>query len=226
MPLRLVKAMTETAATPAKARKAKAVKKATSHPKYSDMIEAAVLADKSRGGASRQSIQKYVKSHYKVGDAADVQIKLALKRLVATGFLRHTKGIGASGSFKLAKAEEPAKQQAQKKKPAAAPKKKPSAAVKAKKPAAASKPKKAPKPKRVVAKSPGKAKKTRAAAAAAAASKPKRKTAPEKKKTTKSPVKVKKAVKKPKTATKPKKVKTAARKTKGKSPSKRAAKKK
>uniref|UniRef100_A0A9J8B4T1 H1.0 linker histone n=1 Tax=Cyprinus carpio carpio TaxID=630221 RepID=A0A9J8B4T1_CYPCA len=141
--------MAETAAAPAsRPKKTKSSKKATSHPKYSEMIKAAIAADRSRGGASRQSIQKYVKNHYKVGDNADSQIKLALKRLVASGLLRHTKGIGASGSFKLAKAEDAKKPE----KPKPAP-------VKVKKPAkAAAKPKKAPKPKKV-AKSPKKTKK-------------------------------------------------------------------
>ncbi|MGH0133802.1 UNVERIFIED_CONTAM: hypothetical protein FKN15_036839 [Acipenser sinensis] len=116
--------MTETAAAaPApKAKKASKVpKKADSHPKYSEMIEAAIQAEKSRLGSSRQGIQKYIKSHYKVGENADSQIKLALKRLVVSGTLRKTKGIGASGSFKIAKAEDS-------KKPA-----KPKAAEKAKK---------------------------------------------------------------------------------------------
>ena len=155
------------------------------------MIKAAIAADRSRGGASRQSIQKYVKHHYKVGDNADSQIKLALKRLVAGGDLRHTKGIGASGSFKLAKAEDIKKPE--KPKPAAA---------KARKPVkAAAKPKKAPKPKKVT-KSPAKTKK---------AAEKKVKKAAEKKK---SPVKAKKVVKKakvakPAKASKAKKVKTA-----------------
>lgn len=195
--------MAETAAAPSsKPKKAKNTKKATSHPKYSEMIKAAIAADRSRSGASRQSIQKYVKNHYKVGDNADSQIKLALKRLVASGLLRHTKGIGASGSFKLAKAEDAKKPE----KPKPAP-------VKVKKPAkAAAKPKKAPKPKKV-AKSPAKPKK---------AAEKKVKKAPEKKK---SPVKAKKVAKKkvakPAKASKAKKVvktvkpkpKTASRRT-------------
>ncbi|XP_068614510.1 histone H1.0-B-like [Brachionichthys hirsutus] len=99
--------MTETSAAPAKAKKTvPKSKKATSHPKYSDMIKAAIVDDDSRGGASRQSIQKYVKNNFKVGDNVDVQVKLALKRLVDGGILRHTKGAGASGSFKLTKPEE------------------------------------------------------------------------------------------------------------------------
>ncbi|XP_016092142.1 histone H1.0 [Sinocyclocheilus grahami] len=188
--------MAETAAAPAsKPKKTKSSKKATSHPKYSEMIKAAIVADRSRGGASRQSIQKYVKNHYKVGDNADSQIKLALKRLVASGLLRHTKGIGASGSFKLAKAEDARKPE----KPKPAP-------VRVKKPVkAAAKPKKAPKPKKV-AKSPKKA-----------AVKKVKKAAGKKK----SPVKAKKVVKKAKVAkpaktSKAKKVKTAKPKPKPK----------
>uniref|UniRef100_A0A1A8RBS9 H1 histone family, member 0 n=1 Tax=Nothobranchius rachovii TaxID=451742 RepID=A0A1A8RBS9_9TELE len=98
--------MAETSGAPAKAKKASKPKKPASHPKYSDMIKAAIVHDASRSGASRQSIQKYVRKTYKVGDKADVQIKLALKRLVASGMLRHTKGIGASGSFRLTKPED------------------------------------------------------------------------------------------------------------------------
>ncbi|XP_042570678.1 histone H1.0-like isoform X2 [Cyprinus carpio] len=200
--------MAETTATPtSKPKKTKGSKKATSHPKYSEMIKAAIAADRSRGGgASRQSIQKYVKNHYKVGDNADSQIKLALKRLVASGLLRHTKGIGASGSFKLAKAEDAKKPE----KPKPAP-------VKVKKPAkAAAKPKKAPKPKKV-AKSPAKPKK---------AAEKKVKKAAEKKK---SPVKAKKVVKKtkvakPAKASKAKKAKAA--KPKPKTAARRTAKKK
>ena len=98
--------MAETSAAPAKAKKASKPKKPASHPKYSEMIKAAIVHDASRSGASRQSIQKYVRKNYKVGDNADVQIKMALKRLVASGMLRHTKGIGASGSFRLTKPED------------------------------------------------------------------------------------------------------------------------
>ncbi|XP_068161601.1 histone H1.0 [Antennarius striatus] len=120
--------MTETSAAPAKTKKTvNKPKKPASHPKYSDMIKAAIVNDDSRSGASRQSIQKYVKKNYKVGDNVDVQVKLALKRLVESGMLRHTKGVGASGSFKLTKPEE---------------------SKKAPKAAATSKPKKAAKPAR------------------------------------------------------------------------------
>lgn len=130
--------MAETTA-PAKAKKTAKPKKAASHPKYSEMITAAIAHDASRSGASRQSIQKYIRKNYKVGDNAEVQMKLALKRLVAAGVLKHTKGTGASGSFKLAKPEESKKSS----KPAAAKPKRATKPPKAKK--AAAKPKKLPK---------------------------------------------------------------------------------
>ncbi|XP_071782832.1 histone H1.0 [Centroberyx gerrardi] len=140
--------MAETAAAPAKAKKAAKPRKSAAHPKYSEMIEAAIKNDASRQGASRQSIQKYIKQNYKVGDNSDVQIKLALKRMVAAAILRHTKGIGASGSFKLAKADD-SKKLPKAKSPA-----------KVKKATKAPKPKKVAKPKKVV-KSPAKAKKAK-----------------------------------------------------------------
>ncbi|XP_051927354.1 histone H1.0-B [Hippocampus zosterae] len=130
--------MAETSASPAKAKKAPKPKKPASHPKYSDMIQAAIVHDASRSGASRQSIQKFVRKNYKVGDNADAQIKLALKRLLASGMLRHTKGIGASGSFRLNKPDDVKKPT---KKPAGA---KPKKATKA----SAKPPKKVPKPKK------------------------------------------------------------------------------
>lgn len=141
--------MAETSAAPTKAKKAAKPKKPASHPKYSDMIKAAIVHDASRSGASRQSIQKYVRKNYKVGDNADVQIKMALKRLVASGMLRHTKGIGASGSFRLTKPEDSKKST------------KPVVSAKPKKAAKPAKPKKAAKPKKV-SKTPEKPKKAAA----------------------------------------------------------------
>lgn len=164
--------MTENAAsTPAaKPKRSRAAKKANDHPKYSDMILAAVQAEKNRSGSSRQSIQKYIKNHYKVGENADSQIKLSIKRLVTSGTLKQTKGVGASGSFRLAKADEPkkpvkkAKKEVKKvaspKKAAAKPKKAAKSPAKAKKPKAPEK-----KAKKVIKKkaapSPKKAKKTK-----------------------------------------------------------------
>ncbi|NXC43986.1 H5 protein, partial [Penelope pileata] len=104
----------------AKPKRAKASRRSASHPTYSEMIAAAIRAEKSRGGSSRQSIQKYVKSHYKVGHNADLQIKLAIRRLLAAGILKQTKGVGASGSFRLAKSDKTKRSPARKKKKAAA----------------------------------------------------------------------------------------------------------
>lgn len=193
--------MTEnsSAAPAAKPKRAKAAKKATDHPKYSDMIVAAIQAEKSRAGSSRQSIQKYIKGHYKVGENADSQIKLSIKRLVTTGVLKQTKGVGASGSFRLAKGDEPKK----------APVKK----VVKKEVKKATTPKKAAKPKKAAAKSPAKKPKP-------AAKKAKKKPAATPKKA-KKPKTVKA---KPVKASKPKKAK--ASKPKAKSSAKKTTKKK
>ncbi|XP_068693897.1 histone H1-delta-like [Montipora foliosa] len=160
-------------------------KKPADHPPYLDMIKAAISALKERGGSSRQAIEKYIKSNYKVGEVGS-HLKMALKRGAASGKLVHTKGVGASGSFKLPKVE---KKEKKPKKPAA---KKPVA--KAKKPAAkkpvAKKAKKSPK--KPAAKKPAgkKAAAKKPAAKKAAAKKPAAKKA------AKKPVK-KPAAKKP-----------------------------
>ena len=110
-----------------------ATKKPADHPKYIDMIVAAITALKERSGSSRQAIVKYVRANYKVGDNADVHVKLALKRGVTSGTLAQPKGTGASGSFKVVKKTEPKKKPAVKKstpkktKPAKPAKKKPAA---------------------------------------------------------------------------------------------------
>ena len=146
------------------------------HPKYSEMITAAITATKERGGTSRQKILKYIGANYKVSDGFEAHARLALKRMVTAGTLVQTKGTGASGSFKLAKKQaEPAK----KKKPAA--KKKPTT------------PKKA-----------GSGKKTPPAKKSATAAKKKTTTKKDNKpKTTKKPAAKKPAAKKP-AAKKPK----------------------
>lgn len=114
------------------------VKKPADHPKYGDMIAAAIVALKERSGSSRQAILKHIQSNYKVSDGANTHVKLALKRGVASGALKQVKGTGASGSFKVAEKPKPAKKSAPKKpaakKPAAkkaTPKKKKPAAKKA-----------------------------------------------------------------------------------------------
>ena len=116
--------------------KPKKAAKAPEHPSYIDMITAAISALKERNGSSRQAIEKYIKSNYKVVEVGP-HLRMALKKATAKGTLLHTKGVGASGSFKLAKVEKKPKKKS-------APKKKP-LAVKPKKPAAKKSPKKAKK---------------------------------------------------------------------------------
>ena len=130
------------AAPAKKAEKAKSKPKPAEHPKYSDMIAAAIVALKERSGSSRQAILKYISANYKVGDHAGTHLKLALKRGVTSGALKQVKGTGASGSFKVADKPKEAKKKQAAKKPAA---KKTPAKKAAKKPAAKKTPKKAKK---------------------------------------------------------------------------------
>lgn len=142
------------------------------HPKYIDMITAAVVSMKERKGSSRQAIVKYIKANYKVGDNADVHIKQALKRGVVSGALVQSSGTGASGSFKVAKPAAPAKKPAAKK-PAA---KKPAAKKPAAKKTSSKKttPKKKPVSKTTTKKKP--AKKTPSKKSATKKAAPKKKT--------------------------------------------------
>jgi histone H1/5 len=55
-----------TSSPAAKSKQAEVSKKSTDHPKYH----------------GHQSIQKYIKSKYKVGENTDSQVKLSIKRLV------------------------------------------------------------------------------------------------------------------------------------------------
>ena len=158
-----------------KAEKKKAApKKPADHPKYSEMITAAIAALKERTGSSRQAIVKYISANYKVGDSAGTHVKLALKRGVASGQLKQVKGAGASGSFKNVEKAKPKPKKPAAKKPAAKKAKKPAAKKPAaKKPAAKKTPKKAKKP--AAKKTPKKAAK-KPAAKKPAAKKPAKKT--------------------------------------------------
>ncbi|ESO85337.1 hypothetical protein LOTGIDRAFT_207166 [Lottia gigantea] len=120
-------------------------KKPSSHPKYSDMIRAAVTALKERGGSSRQAILKYILANYNVGkDSKTVNnhLKLALRAGVKNGKLKQSKGTGASGSFRLGESKAEKKPKTKKvaaKKPATtkkpkSPKKSPAKVKKAAKP--------------------------------------------------------------------------------------------
>jgi len=165
------------AASPKKAKKVAAKKVPAAHPKYSEMIAAAIGALKERSGSSRQAILKYVQSNYKVSDGASTHVKLALKRGVVGGALKQVKGAGASGSFKLAEKPKAIKKKPAAKKPAAKKAKKPAAAKKTPKKAAKKTPKKKPAAKKPAAK---KAKKPAAKKPAAKKAAPKAKKAAKK----------------------------------------------
>ncbi|KAL1138028.1 hypothetical protein AAG570_009723 [Ranatra chinensis] len=71
------------------------------------MVNSAIAALKERGGSSLQAIKKYIGANYEVEtEKLAPFIRKYLKSAVASGTLTQTKGIGASGSFKL-KAPEP-----------------------------------------------------------------------------------------------------------------------
>lgn len=176
-------------AKPAAAKKAAKPKKAPTHPKYAEMVGAAIGALKQRGGCSKSAILKYIMANYKVGDnqtKVNSHLKTALKSGVTAGTFKQVKGTGASGSFRIGEVKKTVKPKKAKKPKAAKPKKKP-----AKKPAA----KKAKTPKKAAAKKP---------AAKKAAAKPKKVKTP-KKAAAKKPAAKKPAAKK---AAKPKKAKT------------------
>ena len=177
-------------ATPAKvaAKKAPAKpKKPAAHPKYTEMIAAALGSLKERGGSSRQAVLKYIMAHYNVGKDERVvnqHLKMALRASVKKGVLKQSKGTGATGSFRLGEKKASPKKAVEKKvKKAKSPKKakkpkSPAKAKKAKKPvvAKAKKPKAAPKAKKPAA---VKAKKAKTPVKAKKAAKPK-KAAPKK----------------------------------------------
>lgn len=74
------------------------------HPKYSEMVQQALVALKERGGSSRQAVLKYIMANFKVaGDEnmVNAHVKMALKAGVKNGALKQSKGTGATGSFRI-----------------------------------------------------------------------------------------------------------------------------
>ena len=61
-----------------------------------------------RKGASLKAISAHIESKNKVGPRHATSLKLACKRMLEAGTLAKAKGVGLSGSFKLAKVEKPA----------------------------------------------------------------------------------------------------------------------
>merc|ERR1711881_263136 len=105
------------------------------------MIAAALAGLADKKGSSRQAIVKFIMANNNLGGAdakaVNTRTKVALKKGLAAGTLKNSKGAGVTGSIKLAKVEKPKKVKKPKakktaKKPAKAKK---SAAKKAKSPA-------------------------------------------------------------------------------------------
>ncbi|VDN93222.1 unnamed protein product [Brugia pahangi] len=74
------------------------------HPSYSQMIKEAIVALKDRKGSSRVAILKYISGHYQLGDngkRVHSQLRLAIKKGIASGKLTLAKGAGVNGSFRL-----------------------------------------------------------------------------------------------------------------------------
>merc|ERR1711860_5550 len=138
--------------------KATKPKAPAAHPKYSVMIAAAITALKDRTGSSRQAILKYICANYKVDAVkAATQVRMALKRGLASGALKNAKATGkGAGSYKLAEKPKAVKAKKPKaaKKPAAKKAKKPVAKKAAKKPAAKKAAAKKPAAKKPAAKKP------------------------------------------------------------------------
>ena len=159
------------AASPKK-KVARKAKKPATHPPVAQMVIAAIKALKERKGSSLAAIKKYIAANYKC-DVAKLapHIRRFVKKAVADGRLKQTKGAGAAGSFRIGSLPKPKKAKKPKKKKAKKPKKakkakKPKKAKKAKKPKAAKKTKRAAKPKKSKAKKAAKPKKAKAKKAA------------------------------------------------------------
>jgi histone H1/5 len=129
-------------ATPKTKKVAKKPAAPKSHPPYADMVRRALKELKDRKGSSRQAIAKYILANYKISpnDKVELMLKRALIAGVKGGKFIHTKGTGASGSFKLT---ESAKKSPMKKKPAAKKPKTPKKKTAAKKKTTKKTPKKA-----------------------------------------------------------------------------------
>ncbi|KAL0186875.1 hypothetical protein M9458_018545, partial [Cirrhinus mrigala] len=125
-------------------------------PSVSDLILKVLSSSKERGGVSLVALKKALAASGYDVVRNNSRIKLAVKRLVASGRLIQTKGTGASGSFKIGskaatKPKKPKKPKAKK------PKAKRAKRKTAKKPAGA---KKSPKKRRRTVRSPEKASET------------------------------------------------------------------
>uniref|UniRef100_A0A8C1R8B4 Histone H1 n=1 Tax=Cyprinus carpio TaxID=7962 RepID=A0A8C1R8B4_CYPCA len=97
-------AETAPAATATKAAKKKsAVKRKRTGPSVGELIVKAVSASKERSGVSLAALKKALAAGGYDVEKNNSRVKIAVKSLVTKGILVQTKGIGASGSFKLNK---------------------------------------------------------------------------------------------------------------------------
>lgn len=169
---------------------------ASTHPKYSKMITDAITSLKERNGSSRQAIVKYILANFDVGKderTANNHVKMSLRASIKNGSLKQSKGVGASGSFKLGESSKSEKKPVKKASPSKEAKSKSLSKVKKPKAAKASKTVKAkaekasPKKSTKKAKSPKKAAKTKS---------PKKGKSPKARKGKKSPAKKVKAAEK------------------------------
>uniref|UniRef100_A0A3B5LZ12 Histone H1 n=1 Tax=Xiphophorus couchianus TaxID=32473 RepID=A0A3B5LZ12_9TELE len=90
-------------AAPAKAAKKKASKPKKSGPSVGELIVKTVAASKERGGVSAAALKKALAAGGYDVDKNKARVRTAIKSLLTKGTLVHTKGTGASGSFKMAR---------------------------------------------------------------------------------------------------------------------------
>lgn len=130
--------------TPKKVKKSPAVKKSAAtvpkpkptHPKTSEMVNAAIGGLNEKGGSSMRAIKKYMAEHYAVdADKLAHFIRKYLRSAVEAGKLLQVKGTGAAGSFRLPKIVEKPAPKPKKLKEVKPAKKKKEVAAKVKKPA-------------------------------------------------------------------------------------------
>ncbi|XP_026475486.1 histone H1-like [Ctenocephalides felis] len=73
------------------------------YPPIYVMVNDAIASLKKRGGSSLQAIKKYMSANYKIdAEKKSTYIRKYLMSAVEMGTLIHTRGNGASGSYKLA----------------------------------------------------------------------------------------------------------------------------
>jgi len=77
-------------------------KKVATHPTYFAMIADALKKLAEKSGSSRQALVKYIVANNKIDEkTCNQHVKVALRNGVKSGKLKQSKGVGASGSFRL-----------------------------------------------------------------------------------------------------------------------------